>query len=102
MSDSIKDAKLVMTENASVMYGIFGIVESSGIFPPRDFLNEFFQAGQDSCDQDGRMAQWVPFSLGAEDYLSIKEWWIAMHPGTQENRLGADCWDDWVQEILSR
>lgn len=102
MLDSIKAAQTVLTENASVMYGIFGIVESAGFFPSREFLNEFFQSGHDPCDQDGRMAPWSPFSLGIEDYLSIKEWWMANHPGAIEDDLGAECWDDWVQELLGQ
>lgn len=102
MLDSIKVAQTVLTENASVTYGIFGIVESARLFPPSEFLNEFFQSGHDPCDQDGRMAPWPPFSLGIDDYLSIKEWWMARYPGAIEDDLGAGCWDDWVHELLSQ
>jgi hypothetical protein len=48
-------AKNVLLENATVLYGVFGVIEESGYFPPREFLNEFFMIGHDPCDQDRRL-----------------------------------------------
>lgn len=102
MSDSVKAAKMVLTANTAVLYGIFGMIESSGFFPPREFLNQFLQSGHDPCDQDRRMDSWSPFALSPQEYLEVKEWWQIAHAGANEDSLGADCWDDWVQEILNR
>jgi hypothetical protein len=66
-------AKNVLLENATVMYGVFGVIEESGYFPPREFLNEFFMSGHDPCDQDRRMKPWIPFAVSDEEYLAIKE-----------------------------
>src|ERR1700687_1673171 len=49
-------AKQVLAANEAVLYGIFGVIGSSGYFPPRDFLNDFLRQGTDPCDQDGRMS----------------------------------------------
>ena len=51
--DNIDHAKRVLEDNTNVLYGIFGIISGSGCFPPLLFLNEFFLAGSDPCDQDG-------------------------------------------------
>lgn len=98
---AVETAKRVLTENSAVMYGIFGVVSSSGLFPPREFLNQFLSLGYDPCDQDGRMRGWPSFHLLPREYLEIKAWWMLAHPGANENSLGAECWDDWVQEILN-
>jgi hypothetical protein len=96
----IELAKDVLSENTKVRYGIFGLIESSAFFPPRDFLNEFLMVGHDPCDQDGRMERWNPFSLSPDDYLVFKQWWISNHPGTVEDSLGVSSWSDWVQEVF--
>lgn len=93
-------AKSVLLENAEVTYGIFGIIENSGYFPPLPFLAEFFMGGSDPCDQDGRMPPWRPFSPTEAEYEALKSWWIALHPGTVESTLGAQSWDEWGQQIL--
>jgi hypothetical protein len=99
---SLESAKQVLEANEKVLYGIFGVIGSSGYFPPRDFLNDFLMQGNDPCDQDGRMSAWQPFAVSPEEYCQIKAWWMAGHTGAVEHALGADCWDDWVQEILNR
>jgi hypothetical protein len=96
----IKLAKEVLTANTKVLYGIFGQIESSGYFPPRLFLNEFFMGGSDPCDQDERMGRWTPFALSVDDYSVIKQWWIEHHPGAIEVTLGQNGWDDWIASIL--
>ena len=93
-------AKRVIETNSKVLYGIFGVIESSGYFPPRPFLNEFLAVGHDPCDQDGRMAPWQPFALTAAEYDAVKTWWFSSHPSSVESQLGVQCWSDWVQEIL--
>jgi hypothetical protein len=98
--DNINNAKRVLDENAKVLYGIFGFISYSGYSPPLPFLNEFFLAGSDPCDQDGRMACWRPFTLMFSEYEVVKEWWLASHLSTVESQLGCECWGDWVQEIL--
>ncbi len=100
MQDKIALAKKVLSENTKVLYGIFGIIEASGYFPPRDFLNEFFLGGSDPCDQDGRMESWLPFALSAEEYNLIQLWWHSKYPGTVVDSLNSESWNDWVQEIL--
>jgi len=97
----IESAKDVLTRNKNVLYGIFGHIRSSGYFPPREFLNEFLQGGNDPCDQDQRMGTWIPFELSNVDYQAVKQWWTANHPGAVESHLGAKYWSDWVQEILN-
>lgn len=102
VSNSVESAKQVLAANEAVLYGIFGVIGSSGYFPPRDFLNDFLLKGNDPCDQDGRMSAWQPFAVSPEDYRLIKAWWMANHAGAVEDALSADCWADWVQEILNR
>ena len=102
MPGSLDAAKRVLAADETVRYGIFGVIGSSGYFPPREILNEFLLRGYDPCDQDGRMSGWQPFSLSPEEYCELKVWWATGHVGAVEHGLGADCWDDWVQEILNR
>jgi hypothetical protein len=64
-------------------------------------LNEFFAGGNDPCDQDSRMCEWKPFTVSQQEYLEIKDWWVAAHPGVVEDDLGAESWDAWVREVLS-
>ena len=98
----LQQAKSVLSDNTKVLYGIFGVVESSGYFPPRAFLNEFLMQGSDPCDQDRRSAEWSPVSLSPEEYSELKEWWISSHPDAVVDSLGVNCWDDWIGEILNR
>jgi len=100
VSDDLTLAKKVLMEDSEVLYGIFGLISSSGYFPPMAFLNEFLLAGHDPCDQDGRMAHWQPFALSLEDYQRLKEWWILGHPGSVENALGETNWNDWAVAIV--
>jgi hypothetical protein len=99
---SLDTAKQVLAADEAVLYGIFGVIGSSGFFPPRGFLNEFLMRGHDPCDQDGRMAPWRPFAVSPEEYRDLKAWWAGGHPGAVEDDLGTGCWDDWVQEMLDR
>ena len=100
MESNVERAKDILLADSAVLYGIFGVIENSGHFPPDTFLNEFLMGGHDPCDQDYRMPSWKPFSLSHAEYAEVKDWWVILHPGTQESNLGADCWDDWIQEIL--
>jgi hypothetical protein len=95
-----EQAKAILAENERVLYGIFGVVAGSGFFPPYEFLNEFFLVGHDPCDQDQRMSPWKPFALSRQEYEQVKIWWLDGHSGDQEDRLGANCWSEWVQELL--
>jgi hypothetical protein len=100
---SLELAKWVLIADEEVQFGIFGHIASSGLFPPRAFLNEFLMLGHDPCDQDGRMSAWPPFAVSPEEYTALKEWWAARNEeGAVEDALGAACWDDWVQEFLNR
>lgn len=96
----VEKAKKVLLDDTRGLFGIFGIIETTGYFPPCSFLNEFFMEGHDPCDQDRRMESWESFLLSSSEYLELKEWWIAKHPGTEESSLDTECWDDWVQEVL--
>ena len=58
MQNDIAKSKNILTENTNVLYGIFGIISTSGYFPSFYFLNEFLMQGSDPCDQDGRMEEW--------------------------------------------
>jgi hypothetical protein len=100
MQNRIDLTKKVLSENTKVLYGIFGVIDTSGYFPPLPFLNEFLMGGSDPCDQDGRMECWEPFELSAEEYAIILSWWQSKYPNTVENNLSAENWSDWVQEIL--
>ncbi len=97
---NVELAKKVLSDNSKVLYGIFGVIESSGYFPPREFLNQFLDKGNDPCDQDGRMESWTPFILNAVEYDAVKVWWLSKYPGVVINDLGATSWDDWVVEII--
>lgn len=99
---SVELAKKVIMENTNVQFGIFGVIDSSGYFPPKKFLNQFLMAGSDPCDQDGRMESWRPFALNEDEYEIIKEWWLAGHTGTTVDDLGEENWDGWAVEIIER
>ena len=102
MPNVLESAKQLLAANETVQYGIFGVIGSSGVFPPQEFLNEFLAQGNDPCDQDGRMSRWKPFNLSPEEYNQLLEWWLEDHPNAVKDRLGAECWDDWVQEVVDR
>jgi hypothetical protein len=102
MSNPVVSAKRVLEVNEAVLYGVFGMIRGSGYFPPRMFLNEFLMSGNDPCDQDQRMGTWMPIELSADDYREVLSWWVGRHPDAVEDRLGAECWNDWVHEILNR
>lgn len=99
---SIALAKTVIRENSDVLYGIFSIIKFSGFFPPRDFLNTFFRQGSDPCDQDARMAGWVPFELTAAEYQSVFDWWLSIYPDARVDTLSACHWDEWCTEIIEQ
>lgn len=99
---ALEVAKQVLAANERVLYGIFGVVGSSGLFPPQALLNEFLMRGHDPCDQDRRMAAWKPFTVSAEEYRELKAWWVAGHANAVEDALGVDGWDEWVQQMLNR
>ena len=99
--DNAENAIKIINENTHVIYGIFGIIDSSGYFPPLDFINEFFSGGSDPCDQDFRMGSWRPFKIDKFEYEKVKLWWIDNHKGCLESTLGCECWDDWIQYILN-
>ncbi len=101
MTTAVDAAKRVLEADEQVPYGIFGHVGGSGYFPSREFLNEFLIVGCDPCDQDGRLARWMPFVLRSEEYDVIQRWWVAKHNGAVVSDLGAACWDEWVQRILN-
>ena len=73
-SPALEAAKRVLTANEEVLYGIFGLIGSSGFFPPRAFLNEFLMRGHDPCDQDGRMDAWQPFAVLPAEYHELVGW----------------------------
>ena len=102
MPSSLDTAKRVLAADEAVLFGIFGVIGSSGYFPPCGILNEFLMRGYDPCDQDRRMSGWPPFEVTLEEYHELKNWWVAHHAGAVEDGLGTACWDDWVQEVLNR
>ena len=102
MSSRAELAKEILAENVQVLYGIFGVISSIDLFPPLDFLNEFYMVGYDPCDQDERMSRWVPFFLSEDEYVDVRSWWIKQYPAAKVNSLGVESWADWMQEVLGR
>ena len=100
MKSKINIVKTILLENVKVLYGIFGVIKTSGYFPPRNFFNEFLIQGSDPCDQDGRMEKWIPFTLNEEEYIIIKDWWVDLYPNTNVDALNQNSWREWVQVIL--
>jgi len=101
MLRNVDAARRVLAANEVVLYGIFGVIGASGYFPPREFLNEFFMAGSDPCDQDGRMDRWRPFTLSPAEYDEVRAWWATGHSGAMTSKLGVESWGDWVQVVLN-
>jgi hypothetical protein len=97
---TVELVKQILTANTKVLHGLFGIIEASGYFPPRLFLNEFLMHGSDPRDQDARMDSWTPFALSADDYSVVKIWWLQDHPDAIEDTLDENCWTDWMVKIL--
>jgi hypothetical protein len=100
VQDHVALAKKILIENTKVLYGIFGIIDTSAYFPPLVFLNEFFMVGNDPCDQDGRMECWNPFKLNEAEYSQVFLWWQSTRPESVVDNLNTADWSDWVQEIL--
>ncbi|MGY8769420.1 MAG: hypothetical protein ACKVH8_13460 [Pirellulales bacterium] len=100
LENKVRLAKNVLKADIEGLYGVMGHVGNSDYPPPRKFLNEFFEEGHDSCDQDGRIPSWEPFSLDEDEYKEIKQWWINQYPDATEDSLGVESWGDWVFIIL--
>ena len=96
----IKLAKTVLNENSKILYGIFGVVESSGYFPTREILNGFLMQGNDPCDQDGRMSSWQSFELDELEYDQVQAWWVSNHPDVKTDSMGHHNWNNWIDDIL--
>ncbi len=99
---SVELAIKILKENSNVLYGVFGIIETTQYFPPKNFFNQFLEKGNDPCDQDGRMESWKPFNLNDIEYKEIKEWWLSKHPEVTVNSLGASSWNEWQSIILEK
>lgn len=99
-SSRVYQAKWVIQRNTAVLYGIFGFIDSTPYFPPREHLNEFFERGSDPCDQDGRMGGWAPFALSQDEYEEVKFWWISNHPSSLEDALGTSNWTEWCAVLI--
>jgi hypothetical protein len=97
---NLEAAKQILAANEAVLYGIFGVIGTSRLFPPRTFLNEFLASGSDACDQDGRQPRWLPITVSPEEYADLKAWWIAGHANAVEDDLGASTWSSWVQALI--
>ncbi len=93
-------AKNVLSENAKVLFGIFGVIESSGYFPPRRLLNEFLSGGSDPCDQDQRMERWTPFTLNELEYEDVKRWWLSEHPDAIVDDFSVSNWSEWSVHLI--
>ncbi|WP_324766870.1 hypothetical protein [Pokkaliibacter plantistimulans] len=100
MIDKTALAIKVLTDDVTVIHGIFVAIKRSGFFPPAPFLNEFLEKGTDSCDQDGIMDRWTPFILSSEEYQTVLLWWLTQYPGTVVAGFGAVNWNEWVGVIV--
>jgi hypothetical protein len=95
-----EQAKQIIGENSKILYGIFGIIETSGYFPTKELLNEFFSTGYDPCDQDNRMKPWKPFILDENEYKQISNWWLSKHPNCTISSLNSTTWQEWSYLII--
>ena len=88
----LDEAKRIATGGLS-----FQIVAESGLFPPRDVLNAFFNCGYDDENSDDvaeeGVLRWEPFALSPEEFDELCRWWREGHPEARTDGLsvrGAD------------
>ena len=96
----VQIAKNILTNSTEIGWGTFCLVPNSGVFPPREFLNEFLRVGSDPAHQDRESPRWKPFELNVTEYNEILEWWISKYPNSKEDNLGKERWNDWIFEII--
>jgi len=53
LPSSLDTAKRVLAADEAVLFGIFGVIGSSGYFPPCGILNEFLMRGYDRVTRTG-------------------------------------------------
>ncbi len=99
-TEFVRRAIDVISRNSNVEYGIFGIIDSSKFFPPRELLNTFLFRGSDPCDQDARMDSWEPFELSEDEFDLLFSWWKCAHKHSVVDALSCDNWSDWSVEII--
>ena len=90
----------VISRNSQVRYGTFSIIDSSGVFPPREFLNTFLLGGSDPCDQDSTMKPWKPFELSVDEYEVVFGWWQSGHNASVVDSMECDSWGGWVAKLI--
>ncbi len=96
----VTKVKKILSENSKVPYGIFGVIESTRYFPPRELLNQFLYKGYDPCVQYGKMNNWKPTVLNENQYSSIVEWWKIEHSNIKVDFLDKTDWNEWTNAIL--
>ncbi len=96
----VTKVKKILSENLKVPYGIFGVIESTRYFPPRELLNQFLYKGYDPCVQYGKMNNWKPTVLNENQYSSIVEWWQIEHSNIKVDSLDKTNWNEWTNAIL--
>lgn len=78
----LDQAKLIACDGLT-----FQIAAESGVFPPRDVANAFFECGRDDLPGEG-VLEWRPFTLSEGEYHSLLSWWRQTHPEARVDRLG--------------
>ena len=100
-TEFVQRAVDVLSRNSKVQFGIFGVIDGSGVFPPREFLNAFLMGGSDPCDQDNRMDTWTPFELSEDEFKVVFSWWNIGRNRSVVDARDCDSWSDWSVEITS-
>ena len=79
----------------------FDIVKQSGLFPPLDILNLFFQCGFDDIES-GRLLRWEPFILNRLEYIKFHEACENQAGKLQIDALGFHRYADWFSAAAIR
>ena len=79
----------------------FDIIRRSGLFPPIEILNLFFQFGLDDADSEISI-QWEPFSLDAAEYAEFFEHCETSIGKLKIDGLGCVDYSDWFSTVAVR
>ena len=79
----------------------FDIVRTSGLLPPIEVLNSFFQCGVDDADSEITI-QWEPFSLDTNEYSQFVQHCEKSIGKLQIDGLTHDNYSDWFSDVAVR
>ena len=79
----------------------FDVVRQSGLLPPLEILNSFFQCGIDDVESDITL-NWDPFDLTGAEYTEFYETCMAKFGELRIDDLGLYHFSEWFAAVAAR